>query len=881
MCDYWKHCTNQLNKSTSTVEIILPRDNALDALAIETLLGSLGIGTAFSMEIAGDERGRHFLIRAEQNQIEYLKAQLQSAYDQVSFREIGPAQDPAREETPNICVTAQLILRRPVYLPLRTYRDGEFETSDPLRGILGALRDFQTGERALVQLVLRPALPNWAEAYQGSARQIEQNFGGQPAGYGTSPQTQMRMMGLIGVLTLCLCVGLQTFTLVRQGNVLAALAWGVLGFGILVAGSAFVWFLLQQPRVDPELVKQKISRPAYDVALRLVAYASTQERAEQRIQQLVSAYRQFHLSNGNSFVLKRVAFDPRDLSFGFHTWYQALCGYAMRLNTTELASLWHLPYGDGAPLVERTLTKRLLPLREQVNHGALIGHAVHQGERIPVHLPPDAFQRHMLLIAKTQKGKSTLMGNLAVAAMTSDHLHFTSGTEMVARQQDPARSLTVIDPHGDLVRALLGHVPHNRVGDVVYLDFGDPQLIPGLNLLDVAQGRSPDKIVSNFIHVGELIWQDYWGPRMEDALRIALLTLLAANQALHAQGHAQFTLLDVPALFQREGVLGRVRPYFQSDPVLRDWWDWYWKPLYPSLKLDIANPVMTKINRFATHRLLRNILGQSSSTVDFRDLFTRRKILLVNTAAGVIGADAAGLLGAVILDALNVTVREQAALPDAALRARGTVIVDEFQSIPGVDYAAFLAELQKMGANFILATQALRQLDKLDPTLTATVLANADTLFVFQTSAEDARVLAHELDEAVDPVDIINLPAHSCYVKTQRGKERLPVMHVETLPLAPGDANIAEQVLQGMLRYTRAIPQIEADRAAFQELWYTDRNAQNEKKIDADAGHETNPNATQQTAQQDNQQLADAAQQRKAPRSKKLNKALPYETDAA
>jgi len=850
--------------TVESIELVPPRANTLDSLAIETLLGALNIESVFSLEIAGDERGRHFLIRAEKNQIEYLQAQLQSAYDQIAFREVLPDQDPAREDSKLVRVTAQLTLRRPVYLPLRTYRDGEFRESDPMRGILGAFMNFQANERALVQLVLCPAPPNWAEPYLGSIRQIEQNFGGQPANYATSPQTQMRMMGFMGVLALCLCIGLQTFTLVRQSNILAAFAWGVLGFGILVAGIAVVWFLLQQPRVDPELVKQKISRPAYDVALRLVASASTRERAEQRIQQLASAYRQFHLSNGNSFVLKCVAFDPRDLSFGFHTWYQAWFGYAMRLNTTELASLWHLPYGDGTPLVERTLTKRLLPLREQVSQGAHIGYAVHQGENIPVHLAPEAFQRHMLLVAKTQKGKSTLMGNLAIAAM-----------------DDTTRALTVIDPHGDLVRALLAHVQQGRANDVVYLDFGDPHLMPGLNVLDVAQGRSPDKIVSNFIHVGALIWQDYWGPRMEDALRIALLTLLAANQALHARGDAQFTLLDVPALFQREGLLKRVRPFFETDRVLCDWWDLYWKPLYPSLKLDIANPVMTKINRFATHRLLRNILGQSSSTVDFGAVFAQHKILLVNTAAGVIGSDAAGLLGAVILDALNVAVREQASLPDASRRARGTVIVDEFQSIPGVDYAAFLAELQKMGANFILATQALRQLDKLDPALTATVLSNADTLFVFQTSAEDARVLARELDEAVEPVDIINLPAHSCYVKTQRGKERLPVMHVETLPIAQGAPRMTEQILQGMLRYTRSMDQVERDRAAFQDIWYTDLAAQGEKKIDADAAQATNAHPAAQTAQQDNAQLANATQQRKTQRSKKFDKVLPYETDAA
>lgn len=93
-------------------EIILSRTNILDALAIETLLGSLDVESAFSLEIAGDERGRHFLIRAEKNQIEYLQAQLQSAYDQIEFRAVPPDQDPARLKSDSVYIIAQLTPRR-------------------------------------------------------------------------------------------------------------------------------------------------------------------------------------------------------------------------------------------------------------------------------------------------------------------------------------------------------------------------------------------------------------------------------------------------------------------------------------------------------------------------------------------------------------------------------------------------------------------------------------------------------------------------------------------------------------------------------------------------------------------------------------------------
>lgn len=813
--------SQELGIRTCVTELLPPRNNALDALAMQTLLGSLGVESPFSLEIEGNGRGRQFLLRAEEGQMDYLKAQLQAAYDQLSFREapVAPTSKESKEKA--VCATAQLTLRRAVYLPLRTYRDGEFETSDPIRGILGALGNFQEGERALIQLVLRPAPPNWADAYQGSAREIEQNVGG---GVSTL-HAQLRMMALMLVLAFCLCAGLQVFFVARQGLSLALLGWGVFGVGIIAVCVAVTWFLLQQGHVDPKLVQQKISLPAYDVALRLVAYAGSRERAETRIKQLASAYRQFTLSSGNAFVLKHTPFDPRDLSVGFHSWWQALLGYAMRLNTAELASLWHLPYGEGAPLVQRNLTKRLLPVREQVAEGTLIGHSVQEGVSIPVHLSADAFHRHMLLVAKTQKGKSTLMGNLVAAAM-----------------RDPARAVAVIDPHGDLARSLLGRVSSTRAGDVISIDFSNPNLVVGLNLIDIAQGRSPDKIVSNFIHVGELLWKDYWGPRMEDALRMALLTLLAANQKLHERGEKQFTLLDIPALFQLPSFRDRVLNEFVEDTEILRWWLRYFDALYPSLQLDIVNPVMTKIHRFSTHRIVRNIVGQSSSTVNWREIFERRRILLVNTASGVIGTDAAGLLGAVIVDAINFSVREQAAIPDAAQRSRGMVVIDEFQTIPGVDYAALLAELQKMGASFVLATQTLRQLDALNPVLGPTILANVDSLFVFQVSAEDALTLSRELDESVSAVDIINQPSYSCYVKTQRGRERLPVMHVETLPPEPSNTRVAEQVLAGMLQYAKPMEAVESERREFIAKWYADKSIQTSPQaVIAATSQESNP----------------------------------------
>jgi len=780
------------------LEVIPPRENTVDALSAETLLSSLALpGARFALEIAGDAGGRRFLVRAPAEMIAHIKRQMQAIYDQVEFVEIPPEKDPAaRHRLPT--AMAELTLRRPVYLPLRTYHDGDFREADPIRALLGAFGDFEDGESALAQIVLAPAPPHWADRWQGSTRRIDQSFAGEAMTMGMLARQIVAPIVVIGFIGAFLCIPMALVT--RQWN-LFLLAVPAFLFLALVGG-LFVWWMQNQANIDPTMVQRKTAMPAYDAALRLVAVGKTVERARARLREQIGAYSQYNLASGNALVARWIAFDPQALDLPQPSWWQEWMGQVMRLNVAELASLWHLPVGTGVQLVTRTMDKRLLPMPQHVSEGVLIGHAVHHGQRMPVHLARETLWHHSFMIAKTQKGKSTLMAHLAAAAMQMD------------------TALVVIDPHGDLVRTLLGLVPRARVGDVVYIDFSDTQQVVGLNLLDMSQGRNADAIVSNIIHVGELLWSNYWGPRMEDALRMALKTLLVVNEILARRREKQFTFIDIPPLFELANFRRRLLQQFVGDQEILQWWSGYFEHLYDSLRMDVINPVLTKVHRFSTHSVVRNIIGQSNSTVNFRELLDQRRILLVNTATGIIGPDAGGLLGAVLVDYINFAVREQMAIPDPSQRARAIVVVDEFQSIPGVDYPGLLAELQKMGASFILATQALGQLDAIHRVLRPAILSNVATLFVFQTSAEDADLLRHELDDAVTTTDIINLADHACYVKTQVGRERLPVMHIETLPPPPGNPEIVAHIGGQMARYTRPARVAEWERQAFQNQWY-------------------------------------------------------------
>jgi hypothetical protein len=794
----------------AAVEVIPPAGNRVDALAMEGLLASLGLRVPFALEIAADGGGRHFAIRARQSAMAHLCAQIENVYGQVEFRPLAEAGDPARrlrvaglveqyqrDEVQNVAM-GRLHLRRFEALPLRTYRDGDFREADPILAVLGGFGRVAEGERLLSQLLLCPAPDDWADDFQSLTRPPEARLKAE------SP------LGMGGGLLLAAGAGvgfavfLRLFTWVIAGKWLQA---GLLGLGTLplayLAYRAYRAFGRDRLHAEPALVARKIFLPGYCFQLRLAVAAPTQEQARRRLYQLATAYRQFNAGAGNALELEEGFFDPCDLDSGWDGRFFSRASTSPRqmprmavhllgaprdiVSVAEAASLWHLPWGDGAQLVPIALTPHLLPLPGDVAEGVLIGSSTHHGQTIPVHLPPSAVERNKFLVARTRRGKTTLMLHLAQAAL------------QVPERHDERRAVVFIDPHGDAVKRLARTIPRGRVDDVVYLDFGDEIRVVGWNLLDTRMGLSPELLVESFIYAGRRIWVDYWGPRMEDVLRHVVWTLVRANQA--RERGEQYTVLDVQAALILQQFQYGLREQVAGDPELTMWWCGYYDKLHERQRLEVINPVLTKIQRFAASPTVRRVVSRPESTINFLDLIAGGGILLVDLPAGTIGQDNTGFLGSLLLSYLEAAIRTSQGLPPAQ-RPRATCFIDECSAIP-FTYQRLLAELVKMGADFTLVAQSLAQLEAIEPGLLDATLANIDTLAVFQTSGRDARELVWELgDESVQAHYIVNLPDHVCFLKTQRDGKPLPVMRVDLDDAPEGNADTARAIRERAHRYT-------------------------------------------------------------------------------
>jgi Helicase HerA, central domain len=137
---------------------------------------------------------------------------------------------------------------------------------------------------------------------------------------------------------------------------------------------------------------------------------------------------------------------------------------------------------------------------------SVLGKNVYHGHRSLIGITQADRLGHMWVLGKTGAGKSTLL------------------TNFIYEDMQAGRGLMVIDPHGDLVEALLDLVPIHRIPDTIYFNPADTSYPLAFNPLDCMTGLSASLVASGMLSVLKKTWPEFWGPRLEYVLRSSLLT---------------------------------------------------------------------------------------------------------------------------------------------------------------------------------------------------------------------------------------------------------------------------------------------------------------------------------------------------------------------
>jgi DNA helicase HerA-like ATPase len=422
-----------------------------------------------------------------------------------------------------------------------------------------------------------------------------------------------------------------------------------------------------------------------------------------------------------------------------------------------------------------------LPTRACDPNIAVLGCTTFRGRRERFGILPDDRLRHMAIIGKTGMGKTTLLQQL----LNSD---IRAG-----------RGVALLDPHGDLCDAVLAAIPRARTNDVILFDAADRLHPVSFNLLACPRPEQRTLVASGAISAFKKLYGEFWGPRMEHILRNALLALL------EVPGSTLVTLLRLlnDARF-RQPLVAKLR-----DPVVRAFWQKEFAALPTKFQLEAVAPIQNKIGHFISSPLLRNILGQSRSSLDPRRVMDEGKILLVNLSKGKLGDDVSSLLGSFLVTALQLAAMSRADVSEHD-RPDFFLYIDEFQNFATDSFATILSEARKYRLALTLANQYLAQLDE---HTAAAVFGNVGTLVSFQVGADDAEPLATQFAGDLRADDLLRLPRYQAYIRLLINGTPSRPFSMRTLPPARADDPERAAIIRrtSRRRYAQPVQEVNAE----------------------------------------------------------------------
>ncbi|HPS21533.1 MAG TPA: type IV secretion system DNA-binding domain-containing protein [Candidatus Paceibacterota bacterium] len=378
-------------------------------------------------------------------------------------------------------------------------------------------------------------------------------------------------------------------------------------------------------------------------------------------------------------------------------------------------------------------------------------------------------RQHVYILGKSGTGKSVFMFNMIIQNIKNGD------------------GVCLVDPHGENVEAVLSAIPPERVKDVVYFNPADPDYHIGFNVLEIADPKYKHLVASGLMGIFTKIWANAWSARMEYILNNAILALLDTPGT---------TMLGIPRLLvdkdYRQKIISNLK-----DPVIKSFWVHEYEAWQDKFRNEAIAPIQNKVGQFLSSSIIRNVVGQSKSTINIFDLMNEKKIFLVNVSKGRIGEDNSALLGGMIITKIQLAAMERVRIPEDE-RKDFYLYVDEFQNFVTDSFASILSEARKYRLNLTVAHQYTAQLvsDKSSAVRDA-VFGNVGTMVVFRCGAEDADFLEKEFDPEFTPQDIVALPNYKIYLKLMIDGITSRPFSAKTLPpMAEGNPEIEKQVIE-------------------------------------------------------------------------------------
>lgn len=654
-----------------------------------------------SFEIIGTKGLIHYYVVVPVALLDVVQQAVAAAYPAARLEEVEEHNIFSKVGKISATIGGELTLRNNYYYPIATYEESK---RDAMRAILNALSVASQEDGIGIQVLVRPAEEGWVKASLQKVQKIKKNrASGRAEAHG-----------------------------MFEARDLASALWKTPASHDGHQSNDVNTQLTATEQKEIEAIEEKVRHPGYEVLVRVMASSNTSARSQVLLKNVVAAFALFDspVKNGFKFSLAK-DIESFVTSFIFRFFPQGL--KQSILNSVELATIFHLPDQRNIPTsqLQRQASKQVDGPRQVLNEGFLLGYNIYRGVKKEIRLGTNDRRRHTYIIGQTGTGKSKLLENLALQDMLD------------------GKGFAFIDPHGDSAEALLGMVPKERVEDVIYFNPSDMASPLGLNLFEFDTPDQRDFLVQEAIamlyrlydpgHTGII------GPRYEHWFRNAALTIMSDP------GGSSF--IDIPQVFN-DDAFAKEKIKHVTDQTVLDFWNKEMAQTSDYHKSEVLGWFVSKFGAFLSNEMMRNIIGQTKSGFNLRDIMDNKKILLVNLSKGKTGELNSQLLGMMFVMKFQAAAMGRADIPEDQ-REDFALYVDEFQNFATDSFESILSEARKYRLNLILANQFVSQLtDK----IREAIIGNVGTIISGRIGTTDAELMAKKFMPVFDAEDLTKLP---------------------------------------------------------------------------------------------------------------------------
>lgn len=718
-----------------------------------------GRDDSFTFEIVVRNHLIYFYVEVQKKWQPFIEQQIQAQYPYAEIEEIVDYNLFTHDST---IIGGYLQAQNPSVFPFKTFRQMD---SDPLSATLNTMaKIFEHDSAAAIQFVVRSAPRKWRSNGVRIVREVKKGKKFEKVSAHHSP---------------LLVVIKKTASVLHE---------------MFLANNIKKDELKQEyhlSQMEEEMLKgmeQKMSKGGMEVTVRVLSVSKVKEIAELNLDNILNSFTQYNMYRyGNSFKAAIPKNQKKLIRDFIYRSFQE--NKRIVFNTEEMASLWHLPlHSTETPNIHWLHGRQAPPPTNLPTSGLLLGFVDYRGHKQDAYIKEADRRRHLYIIGKSGSGKSVTIANLAIQDILD------------------GKGVCVVDPHGDLVEAILEHVPKERADDVIIFDPSDLERPIGLNMLEVKNDDQKDFAVQEMIGIFyKLFPPEMIGPMFEHNMRNVMLTLMAD---INDSG----TVIDIPRMFTDDAY---VKEYLKklTDPVVRAFWEKEMAKTSDFHKSEMLGYLISKVGRFVGNEMMRNIMGQQRSGFNFREVMDEQKILLVNLAKGRTGEVNAKLLGLIIVAKLQMAAMARADMAEED-RKDFYLYIDEFQNFITDSISTILSEARKYKLDLIIAHQYMGQLtdDKGRSDIRDAVLGNVGTMMVGRIGPDDSEILAKEFAPVFGAHDLLNTPKFAFYAKVLIDNQASKPFLLNAHPPRKGNPELAAALKElSRLKYGRDRRIVEAE----------------------------------------------------------------------